>query len=259
MKARQFPKAKSNTYDISNINSYNNDMRRSMEDKIWFLNMIDYNIKGIYDYGCADGSLLFIINKILPKYKLIGYDFNQEMISLAKKKMPQATFTTNPVYNLNGFLVNVSSVFHEIHNYSSNPKEDYNNIFNCGASYIAIRDMFYSENSCHATNKINLQKLYQNQPIKKINDFESIYGSLNENKNFLHYLLTYMYNDNWEREVRENYFPHSLEEFIQKIPKEFNVIYINHYTLPFLKEKIHNDFGFFLEDFTHAKIFLRRI
>ena len=60
-------------------------------------------------------------------------------------------------------------------------------------------------------------------------------GGLTSNKNFLHYLLTYRYVENWDREVRENYFPHSIEEFLSKIPTKYEVVYFEHYTLPFLR------------------------
>lgn len=244
---------------IRNIISYNDEMRKSTEDKIWFLNIINQNIKGIYDYGCGDGSLLMVIHKMYPDLILIGYDVNFDMISLAQKNLPNATFITKPIHDLTAFLVNVSSVFHEIHNYSTNIKEDYNNIFGYNAPLIAIRDMFYTEKSCRMTNKKYLSTIYQNQPADKIKDFELYNGSITENKNFLHFLLKYRYIDNWEREVRENYFPFSLEEFLKKIPKNYKVIYLHHYTLPFLREQIEKDFGFILEDFTHAKILLEKV
>lgn len=39
---------------IANMNVYNDGMRKSMLDKIWFLDKIDGGIDTIYDYGCAD-------------------------------------------------------------------------------------------------------------------------------------------------------------------------------------------------------------
>ena len=48
---------------IANMNVYNDGMRKSMLDKIWFLDKIDGSIDTIYDYGCADGSLLKIDRK----------------------------------------------------------------------------------------------------------------------------------------------------------------------------------------------------
>ena len=42
-------------------------------------------------------------------------------------------------------------------------------------------------------------KIYSENP-DKISEFEAFNGGLTSNKNFLHYLLTYRYVENWDRE-----------------------------------------------------------
>lgn len=243
---------------ISNMNVYNNGMRKSLIDKIWFLDKIDDTISTLYDYGCADGSLLKMAGEICPFMTLYGYDISQEMISMAKQQVPEAQYlSTTPLYGLKNTVLNASSVFHEIHAYSTDIQKDYNNIFESGATYIAIRDMFYSNRSCYATDKTMLAKVLQRESASKISEFEFYNGSLTENKNFIHYLLKYRYLENWDREVKENYFPHSIEDFLQKIPSKYRVIYFEHYTLQFLKDKVNSDFGIALADPTHAKILLK--
>ena len=75
-------------------------------------------------------------------------DISQEMIDIAKQNVPNADYlSTNPKSDLHNTILNASSVFHEIHAYSSDIEWDYGNIFNSGATYIAIRDMFYSKRS----------------------------------------------------------------------------------------------------------------
>lgn len=182
---------------IANMNVYNDGMRKSMLDKIWFLDKIDGGIDTIYDYGCADGSLLKIVGEICPSMKLIGYDISQEMIDIAKQNVPNADYlSTNPKSDLHNTILNASSVFHEIHAYSSDIEWDYGNIFNSGATYIAIRDMFYSKRSCHPTNSIQLAKVLQHENPNKVSEFEAYNGLLVNNKDFLHYLLTYRYVEN---------------------------------------------------------------
>ena len=101
------------------------------------------DIDTVYDYGCADGSLLKMVGEICPSMKLTGYDISQEMIDIAKQNVPNADYlSTYPKSNLHNTVLNASSVFHEIHAYSPDVKWDYQNIFNSGATYIAIRDMF---------------------------------------------------------------------------------------------------------------------
>lgn len=245
---------------IANMNVYNDGMRKSMLDKIWFLDKIDGDIDTVYDYGCADGSLLKMVGEICPSMKLTGYDISQEMIDIAKQNVPNADYlSTYPKSNLHNTVLNASSVFHEIHAYSPDVKWDYQNIFNSCATYIAIRDMFYSKHSCHPTNPISLAKVLQHENPNKISEFEAFNGLLVNNKDFLHYLLTYRYVENWDREVRENYFPHSVEEFLSKIPNHYEIVFFEHYTLPFLRDRIFEDFGFTLNDPTHAKILLKLI
>lgn len=243
---------------IANMNVYNDGMRKSMLDKIWFLDKIDDSITDLYDYGCADGSLLKMAGEICPSMNLNGYDISQDMINIAKKNVPEASYlSTVPLVGLENSILNASSVFHEIHAYSANIEQDYKNIFESGATYIAIRDMFYSRCSCHATDAAMLASVLQHEEASKILDFETYNGSLTENKNFIHYLLTYRYLENWEREVRENYFPHSIEEFLRKIPSHYSIVHFEHYTLPFLKDRVYSDFGITLSDPTHAKILLK--
>lgn len=70
---------------IANLQVYNDGMRKSMLDKIWFLDKIDSSITAIYDYGCADGSLLRMVGEISPNMKLYGYDVNSKMVEQARK------------------------------------------------------------------------------------------------------------------------------------------------------------------------------
>lgn len=245
---------------IANIKIYTDGMRKSMLDKIWFLDKIGAEVTSIYDYGCADGSLLKIVGEICTSMDLQGYDISQDMIDIAKKNVPNASYlSTNHKLNLKDTVLNASSVFHEIHAYSPDVEYDYRNIFESGATYIAIRDMFYSKRSCHPTNSIQLAKVLQHENPNRVSEFEAYNGLLVNNKDFLHYLLTYRYVENWDREVRENYFPHSVEEFLSKIPNHYEIVFFEHYTLPFLRDRIFEDFGFTLNDPTHAKILLKLI
>lgn len=249
---------------IPNIKVYTEGMRKSLVDKLWFLDKIPSWIRTIYDYGCADGALLEMIDEICPgAFRLLGYDLSKEMVDRAKSRLPNIRpdneISETPLFMEPHTLLNASSVFHEIHSYSDDIDTEYSRIFNVNAEYIAIRDMFYSESIIGPTDKTLLASIYQREPAEKIKEFEAFNGSIRDNKNFLHYLLKYRYGENWDREVKENYFPHSIEQFLRKIPKHYKVVYFEHYTLPFLQQKIKEDFGFTLRMPTHGKIFLEKI
>lgn len=92
---------------------------------------------------------------------------------------------------------------------------------------------------------------------KQLKEFENRWGKIDNNKSLIHYLLKYRYNTNWNREVRENYLPITKEEFFNIIPSSYEIVYYHHYTLPFTKDKIQEDFGIELKDNTHIKILLK--
>jgi hypothetical protein len=73
----------------------------------------------------------------------------------------------------------------------------------------------------------------------------------------IHYLLKYRYTENWDREVRENYLPLTKETLISKIPSHYEIVYQEHYTLPYIKHQVQKDCDIVLNDCTHFKILLK--
>ena len=246
---------------ISNIQVYNAGMRKSMLDKIWWIDKIDDSIDSVVDYGCADGALLSMVHEINPNLKLYGYDFNEDMINLAMENVTSGCFSSDYeeiVATTSKISVLVaSSVFHEIENYASNVEEEYDRIFNNDYKYIAIRDMFISEKSYGIADPLTVAKVRQQFDYNKIQEFETHIGPIDYNENLLQFFLTYRYKENWDREVRENYFPYTIEQFLYRIPNHYEIVYFEHYTLPFIREQVFKDFGVQLKNPTHGKILLK--
>lgn len=72
------------------------------------------------------------------------------------------------------------------------------------------------------------------------------------------YLLGHYLNRQLYREVRENYFPITLEQLLSKIPTyKYEIIYFKDYTLPFTSSKIKQDFDVDIHDNTHVKLLLQ--
>ena len=102
-------------------------------------------------------------------------------------------------------------------------------------------------------------KVLQKADKDQLREYESIWGSIRENKNLVHYLMKYRYLENWKREVRENYFPLSLERLLSKIPTDkYEIVYFENYILPFTSHKVKEDFDIELHDNTHVKLLLKR-
>mgnify|MGYP004554235557 CR=1 FL=1 len=249
---------------ISDINTYTSRMAKSCEDKLFFMNKIS-DVKNIVDFGCADGTLIREMNKVMPNVRYIGYDNNLEMIRIAQSKSSSnsnISFTDTFPSNVCGksSLLNLSSVIHEIYSYCNEDEiyEFWNNVFLSGFDYVSIRDMCISENVYRLTNRTDYWKLINAADKNQIRDFEHNWGSLMKNNNFLHFLMKYKYVENWDREVKENYFPITLEELISKIPSDYEIAYIETYCLPYLKSIVEKDFGININDNTHVKLLLRK-
>lgn len=247
---------------IPNIESYNIEMRKSLIDKVFFLDKINANI--IVDYGCADGALGSFINVLFPEIIYVGYDISEEMIEIAKKNVPNGNFFSDYdqlvkfVQSQNGITaVVLNSIIHEVYSYGS--KEDVDNFWNRVYdakifNFVVIRDMSVSRTASRLSDSISVIKVKKNVSQRKLEEFEAQWGSINENWSLTHFLLKYRYEINWEREVKENYLPVSLEDLIQKAPNNFEPIFYEHFTLPYIREQIKKDFNIELQERTHVKL-----
>lgn len=247
---------------INNMQVYNAGMRKSMLDKLWWIDKIDESVEAVVDYGCADGTLLSMVHEINSDLMLYGYDFNEDMIDLAADNIECGCFSNNYDNIANEVAKNTSvlvasSVFHEIENYSQEIEKEYDRIFNRQYKYIAIRDMFISEKAYGISDPLTVAKVRQKFDYNKLQEFEAHIGPIDYNEHLLQFLLTYRYKENWDREVRENYFPYTIEQFLYRIPNHYEVVYFEHYTLPFVREQVFKDFGVQLTNPTHGKILLK--
>jgi hypothetical protein len=99
------------------------------------------------------------------------------------------------------------------------------------------------------------QRLWGQRKYRK--SFEKEWGKITDNMlNMLHWLLKYDYKSNWDREVKENYLPVSIETIKKKIPSNWNIIYEDYYIFPPVAEKIKRDYGIELKHPTHMKMII---
>lgn len=252
---------------ISNYTSYNSSMDKSYLDKIFFLDKIE-GVDTILDFGCANGDILKHIHDIAPELQLYGYDNNSSMVEFAERKYSDiATFGTDfdgimaEYVKLETSVLNLSSVIHEVYSYSK-PEEItqfWERVFTYNFKFISIRDLCVS-NSCQRESSPNdYVKLLSRCNTGQLTTYENIWGSTEDNKNLIHFLMKYRYVDNWEREVRENYFPLCLEDLLSLIPTDmYEVIYFNHYVLPFTYQRVKQDFDIEIKDNTHLQLLLKK-
>ena len=249
--------------EIVDIQSYNVSMGRPIMDKLFFVDKVNADV--IVDYGSADGCLIEHLLPWYPNAKFIGYDNNVEMNKLAKNRCGErAQFFDNwedVESNCTGnTAVVLSSVIHEVYHYSQAKEIDtfWDRIFKFNS--IVIRDMVPSRSIDRQADINDIAKVYRKfLHTFALKDFETNFGSIESNRNLIHFLLKYRYTQpNWAREVKENYLPLYREELLAKLPNEHEIIYHEHYVLPFLRQRVMADFNIDLKDSTHLKIILQK-
>nr|WP_301281513.1 class I SAM-dependent methyltransferase [Anaerocolumna aminovalerica] len=235
-------------------------------DKLYFMDKI-FDVENILDFGCANGEMLKNIAHIDIYYNLYGYDIDENMIQKAEENCPAALISNDfdlllGDLNPQKTLLTLSSVIHEVYSYSTNEeiKLFWNRVYNSGFKYISIRDLMVSKSCDRQIDMNDYIKLIQHSGQNQLSDFVSEWGEFVSNKQLIHYLLKYRYKENWDREVSENYLPISIEKLLKTIPiHKYEVVYFEHYILPFTKEVIKKDYNIKLIDNTHVKLLLKRL
>ena len=263
--------------DIANLKIYNERMKKSLIDKVFWLDRIDPDV--IVDFGCGDGTLLEFVNRNFPNILCLGYDTSEEMIELAKKKQEDTLLFYRDYDYLRGVLgelwdqgkkiaLILNSVIHEVYSYGTEDsiKEFWERVNDPIFKWICIRDMAVSSDLYgHNCSPEDLEKILSH-PVygKAALEFKEVWGSLAPLKNHIHFLLKYKYQENWERELHENYLPISQTEIFNKIlgysdrAGDYDLIYDNDFCLDYIRRQVKEDFSIDLKHNTHIKMIFER-
>lgn len=261
---------------IADLSSYNEGMKKSLLDKVFFLGHIDAEI--FVDFGCANGELIKFLNMLFPNYIYIGYDISLEMLSCAHDNLadengqiPKNIFLSCdwdeiisqiiPRFDKSAKkCVILSSIIHEVYSYSNLLENDlfWNRIFGSEFDYIAVRDMIPKRTIDRKSDINDIKNIRKYANKAHLLDFETVWGSIEQNKNLVHFLCKYRYVNNWEREVKENYFPLYAESFLEHITDDYVIEYYDEFTLPYLYRNVEKDFKISIKDTTHLKCILRK-
>ncbi len=239
--------------------SYLEKMERAMEEKIFFLNKIDFNnVDTIVDFGCANGALIEIMDKYLQSTKqIIGFDNYQYFIDICNNKYIN---NKNLIFISDFYLLTekikqkkyaiiFSSCLHEL---DENSLEKALKLMQ-NSKYVIIRDMYFDKSLNREIEKPSyLSKINKTQ----IDEFEIEHGEVNNLKNLYHLFLKYTYKENWKTEVKEDYFSVDYDKILSKL-NNFKIIYDWPYTLPFKKDEILKEFNYDLTLPTHIKLILK--
>lgn len=250
---------------IPDMAAYDQAMRKSLLDKVYFLDKVDSTL--LVDYGCADGATIAFMRAIFPEKTYVGFDIGEEHLARAREAVPGVVFTSDWDEVLSIVrerrearpAVVCNSLIHEVYSYG-NPEqiEDFwTRILDTSTfRYVVMRDMCVSRTASRQSDPLSVIKIRQRYDQARLNEFEAHWGSLSENWSALHFLLKHRYHANWSREVRENYLPINLEDLLARIPAEWTPRFFEHFTLPFVREDVERTFGIQIQDRTHVKLIL---
>lgn len=263
--------------DISDINAYLRSMSTTLYDKAWWIDKIPSNIGTIVDFGCARADLAVLIDRIMPgRFHYIGIEESSEMTQLAARNlryntsgtwqlvpdlsaMPKSTDCKNSILVLN-------SVLHEVFTYKSE-REIWRLMFqiqDLGFDYIAIRDM-----NTISPEPIDLSKardaIEKSDYCHLLTEYRHIHKycyskrGLRLDNPIPEFLLKYRYKENWQRESREIYLwdiANKLQTF--GFSDKYECSFSSNFFIPFIRDKIKEDFGIDWNYPTHIKMLLKR-
>lgn len=261
----------------SNVETYYSRMGSSMRDKLFFLERIPQDVTVFADFGCGDGELLSYVGfeRKGPNTILLGYDRSADALELARHKNPDGLWTPSYEYfkaRLDSYhrvgrksCLILSSVVHEVLTQIGPTGwfRFWSMIRSLGCTYIAIRDMAVElDTMTQPVDGTIMSTLAANPLMSQV----LLYGVQEpgifaSRADMLQGLLKYRYEDDLHKELDENYFPLSSEQWLNltNIGSGYAVRHFDHYSLPFNRAKWFQDFGLNIPDATHIKLILKRI
>lgn len=267
-----------NINKISDMESYIGSMSKTLYDKCWWIDKISDEIDTVVDYGCAQGDLAVMINRVDPskRWKYIGVDSSQEMLAIAKHNFAfhfteiDAAFTNDisealSIIDPGKTVLVLNSVLHEIYSYLSEHDQDilFNKLFRSGFKYVAVRDMYRGAALNYQFDYDLLEAIESSDYNKKWEAFKEICKQRNDESSqddrlqLQEFLLKYRYDANWQRESREQYLWNWFKSLVDKkyvcFSSPYDCVFRNEFNIPFLSQRVEQDFGCYWKEPTHMK------
>jgi 2-polyprenyl-3-methyl-5-hydroxy-6-metoxy-1,4-benzoquinol methylase len=249
-------------HNLADKQVYLDRMSKPLQEKLRVGRYIDESARKILDVGCADGTITLALAHRFPDKEFLGIDLDPEFVALANQRAKNEGLTNVRFENiyLRDLLAKSDrydtvlfvSVLHEFFSYGQGVSSvlkalaDSEEMLNPGGD-IVIRDMILHEYTRHTSYSVEevLKKILKRDGLSsQVKDFERYFGPVKQIAPLNHFLLKYMYKENWDREVAENYVPVTFEQYesifsllgMELVLKDSQLV-------PFLKKKWEEDFG----------------
>lgn len=218
-------------------------MSKTFLDKAFFLKDLPEQVERIVDFGCADGSFLQFIDRVMPgRYKLLGVDMNPKFAKACEQKGYMVLKDLKCLAEMLSeaerakTCVVLSSVLHEVLSYDADwRKPEFYDLMavlrSSGFGCVAIRDMSCSVKAQPAPSlkEMLLDDQGVQAALARLSDKLMLRGGqlsfpdsttaalrmlqcadrchfVEAHEMLFHFLLKYFYTENWDRESREQYF-----------------------------------------------------
>lgn len=258
------------------LDKYTSEMAKSVWDKAFFMDKIP-GTKCVIDFGCADGAMIHFLAPLFPDITFVGYDISAELIDKARCTAPYYANTVffdgskkygdqhvidfvKPKYKPEEICINFSSVLHEVFSKTKEDKWILGHMINAlQPKYITIRDMYF-EGENRVLSYYYIKEIMNAFDIKEgfTVSFEDEFGSICSVKFLHHFLMKYQWHENgWDEEMAEDYFSWNIKDFLN-MAGQYNIIFENHYMLPYYREQWYEREMYPVEANTHAQFILRR-
>jgi 2-polyprenyl-3-methyl-5-hydroxy-6-metoxy-1,4-benzoquinol methylase len=247
---------------ISDKDIYLSRMSKPLQEKLRVAKYIPTWANRVLDVGCADGTVTCALAKLFPEIQFLGVDLDEEFIKKAsdqaiKENLSNVSFEKIYLRELLARpekfdAVIFISVLHEFYTYGEGISSvlkalaDAHELLNSKGE-IVIRDMILSEYTKHTifqSDVISKKIMSVDSLLPLVHDFEKYFKPLNHLYEINHFLLKYMYPENWERESKEHYVPVTFDQYemiFDLLGMELQLK--DSYLISFLREKWQTDFG----------------
>jgi hypothetical protein len=251
---------------------YAERMAQSLGDKLFFADLVEADV--FVDFGCADGTLLAALSVLKPQAHRVGYDLSEIAIKRASAKVPGAFFSdwdklTAHLEDLRArgarkIALIASSVLHEVYAYGGEAAgtQFWKRLRGGPFDTFILRDMTISGLDIGQTDAKMAARVRAGAErmgrADLLEEFEARWGSIEERRTLAHYLLKYRYVENWARELEEDYLPITRQGILGELLADFDAQMIQHHPLPFLQDRVREDFGVEFPCPTHLKLICHR-
>lgn len=264
---------------MQDVKGYVERLDKSMtrKEKLFFFNKVKLaSYDFIVDFGCANGRLLYEIDKQLKgktkNLRLYGIDKNDDIkidyeFTYQFKKCKSLNELPLILMRKKKVLFILSSVLHEV---DDSARYDIGFFAHEYAETVVLRDMFYQ---CSSQFRLNREKkkaadfIENNLNLLSVAEHRiftdiyrpTIYNGVNVKKLY-EFFLKYTYKENWTTERNEDYFSGNVRWLADTLrqDKAFKLKYCKHYILPYKKKKVYKDLNYKMAINTHVKVILER-